>query len=82
MSRKRERREGYATAKGFCDVTIREVEEFLNGKAFCYAGTVVNEKDEEIGLSLGFFDKTVPEEVAERWSLHCMKDGTLRIVEW
>ena len=32
MSRKRERREGYATAKGFCDVTIREVEEFLNGK--------------------------------------------------
>ena len=44
--------------------------------------TVVNEKGEEIGLSLGFFDKTVPEEVAERWSLHCMKDGTLRIVEW
>lgn len=33
MSRKRERREGYATAKGFCDVTIREVEEFLNGKS-------------------------------------------------
>ncbi len=74
--------EGSAAAKGFRRVTVREAAEFLNGKAFYCTGTVVNEKNEEIGLSLEFFDRDVPEEVAPRWSLHCLNDGTLRIVEW
>ena len=74
--------EGSVAAKGFRRVTAREAAEFLNDKAFYCAVTVVNEKNEEIGLSLEFFDRDVPEEVAPRWSLHCLNDGTLRIVEW
>lgn len=74
--------EGYVKAKEFCKVTIREAAAFFNGKAFYCMGAVVNEKDEEIGLAIEFFDRDVPEEVADRWSLHCMNDGTLRIVKW
>mgnify|MGYP006979042063 FL=1 len=43
---------------------------------------MVNEKDEEIGLSFIFFEKGKPEELAVHWSIHCLNDGTLRIVEW
>lgn len=77
-----EKYEDYTTAKKSHDVTIREAADFFNGKAFYCTGTVVNEKDKEIGLAIEFFDRDVPEEVAPRWSLHCMNDGTLRIVEW
>lgn len=73
---------GFATAKSHQPVTIGQAAHFLNGKRFYCPGTVENEKGEEIGLSLEFFEGDVPEEEARRWSLHCLKDGTLQIVEW
>ena len=36
--------------------TIREVVDFVKGKKFHSAGTIVNEKDEEIGVSFIFFE--------------------------
>lgn len=77
MRRKRKRKEHIP-----CPVTIREVVDFVIGKKFHSAGTVVNEKDEEIGVSFIFFESGKPEELATHWSLHCLKDGTLQIVEW
>lgn len=74
--------EGFATAKSNQPVTIGQAADFLNGKRFYCPGTVENEKGEEIGLSLEFFEGDGPEEEARRWSLHCLKDGTLQIVEW
>ena len=62
--------------------TIAEVIDFVRDKKFHGVGTVVNEKYEEIGLSFIFFEKGKPEELAVHWSIHCLNDGTLRIVEW
>lgn len=63
-------------------VTIKEVVDFVKGKKFHSVGTVVNEKDEEIGVSFIFFESGKPEESAMHWSIHCLKNGTLWIVKW
>lgn len=62
--------------------TIREVVDFVKGKKFHSAGTIVNEKDEEIGVSFIFFESEKPEESATHWSIHFLNNGTLQIVEW
>lgn len=62
--------------------TIRAVVDFVRGKKFHSAGTIVNEKDEEIGVSFIFFESGKPEESATHWSIHCLNNGTLQIVEW
>lgn len=62
--------------------TIREVVDFVKGKKFYSAGRVVNEKDEEIGVSFIFFESGKPEESATHWSIHCLNNGILQIVEW
>lgn len=62
--------------------TIREVVDFIKGKKFHSAGTIVNEKDKEIGVSFIFFERGKSEESATHWSIQCQKDGTLWIVEW
>lgn len=62
--------------------TISEIADFVKGKKFYSAGTIVNEKNKEIGVSFIFFESGKPEESATHWSIHCLDDGTLWIVEW
>lgn len=77
MSRKRRKKEN-----AYRQVAIAEVIAFVIGKEFHSAGTVVNVKDEEIGVSFIFFEKGKPEELAAHWSIHCKTDGTFWIAEW
>ena len=79
MSRKKKLQKPYGRTR---EATAREVIDLVNGKRFYGPGEVVNEKDEPLGLSLTFFERGVPEEVAKRWSIHCLTDGRFQIVEW